>query len=209
MSIFNINNLKTIIIVSSIIVAVIFYKDYKFQIQENERQSNNISQLRKLDSFRFASQVYTKQELDQYLEYNRKDLQDYLKQNDIKLNRIEKIITQQIQYQDTINRVADLKPILDAIKKNTNKRVPVVDSTKCLIVKGFVVYENDTLSLNITDRKFKNITDVVSYWEREKYSFLGLWRWRLFGRKIATVITKDDCGKSQTITIDKRNKTLK
>lgn len=208
LSILNINNLKTILIVVAIVAAVIFYKDYQHQRHENQRQSENISQLRKLDSFKFASQTYNQQEIDEYLQFMRKDLQDFLKENRIKTNRIEQIITQKLNYLDTIDRSTDLQPVLDAIKQQRNIRVPVIDSTDCLIVKGYVVFENDTLSLDITDRQFTNKTDVVSYWERQQWKFLGI-KTRLFGRKVATVIIKDACGKTQTFVIDKRNKKLK
>jgi hypothetical protein len=204
LSLFNINNIKTYLIVIGIVAAIWFFKDYKHQKEENKRQSENIEQLRKFDSLKYASQTYSKKELQEYLEYNRKDLKDFLYQNKIRTNRLEQIITQRLKYQDTINRSVNLKPILDAIKNERNLKVPIVDSTDCLIIKGFVVFENDTLSLDITDRKFTNTSDVIKYWERKKYSFLGLWEWRLLGKKEATVIIKDACGNTRTFVIDKK-----
>lgn len=204
LSLLNINNLKTIFIVVAIIVAVIFYKDYQYQKKENTRQTENISQIRKMDSLKFASQTLTKQEINEFLEYNRKDLQEFLNENKVKLNRIERIISQTLKYQDTSSRNTDLTPVLEAIKNQRNIKIPVIDSTKCLIVKGWIIFKNDTLSLNITDRQFINSSDVVSYWERRQWSFLGI-KTRLFGKKTATVIIKDNCGKTQTFVIDKRN----
>lgn len=202
LSLLKIENLKTFLILGAIVAAVWFFKDYQYQKSENIRQTENNSQLRKYDSLRFASQTYTKEELNDYLENNRKDLQKFLKQNDVKLRKIQSIITQKLNYKDTTNRNVNLQPILDAIKQNKNVNVPVVDSTDCLIVKGYVAFNNDTLSLNITDRQFKNKSDVVSYWKRKQWSFLGI-KTRLFGKKQATVIIKDDCGKTQTFVINK------
>lgn len=203
MSLLNINSLKTYLIVIGIGVAIWFYKDYQFQKQENKRQSENIEQIRKFDSLKFASQTYTKKELKEYLEYNRKDLQDFLEDNRVRTNRIERIITQSLRYNDNTVTTTDLNKVLEAINQKREIKVPVIDSTDCLIIKGFVAFDNDTLSLNITDRKFKNKSDVVSYWERNQWSFLGI-KTRLFGKKKATVIIKDDCGNTETFVIDKK-----
>ena len=187
----------------AVIVAVWFFKDYQFQKKENKRQSENIESIRKSDSLRYASQTYTKKELEEYLEYNRRDLQKFLKDNRISTSRIEQIITQKLNYQDTTKRDVNLQPILDAIRNQQSLKVPVIDSTSCMIIKGYVAFENDTLSLNITDRKFKNKSDVVAYWERNQWKFLGI-KTRVFGRKKATVIIMDDCGRTETIVIDKK-----
>lgn len=205
LSLLNINNLKTYAIIAVAIAAVWFYKDYKFQKSENIRQSANIESIRKQDSLRFASQTYSKDELEEFLEYSRKDLNAFLKKSDIKIGRIQQIITQELKYKDTVNRSVSLQPILDAIKNQKNLSFPITDSTKCMIIKGFVVFENDTLSLNITDRQFKNKSDVVSYWERNQWKLLGI-KTRLFGKKSTTVIIKDDCGRTETFVINAKKK---
>jgi len=197
------NNIKSVIITLVIIFAVWYYKDAEKAKADLKVQQSNSEMIRKYDSLRFASVTYSESELKEYLEYQRKDLQDFLQQNDVKLRRIQQIITQQLKYQDTVSRNVNLQPILDAINKNQNIKVPVVDSTRCMIIKGYVAFENDTLSLNITDRKFKNRSDVISYWERNQWRFLGI-KTRLFGRKKATVIIKDDCGNTETFVIDKK-----
>ena len=199
----NINNLKTYLIIAGIIAAVWFYKDYQFQKTENIRQTENNQQLRKYDSLKYASQTYTKKEISEFLEYNRKDLQQFLKEHKIATRKIERVITQELKYRDTTPTTVNLQSILEAIKNQQNIKVPVIDSTDCMIIKGFVVFENDTLSLNITDRKFKNVTDVVSYWERNQWKLLGI-KTRLFGRKKVTIITKDKCGNTKTFIIEKK-----
>ena len=205
LSLLKIENLKTYIIILVAIALVWFYKDYNYQKSENIRQSNNIASIRMQDSLRFASQTYSKKELDEYIEYSRKDLQEFLNDNKIRTNRIERIITQKLEYLDNETRSTDLQPILDAIKENRNIAIPVKDSTKCLVVEGWVRFENDSLKLDLDSRKFQNKTDVVSYWERNQWKFLGI-KTRLFGRKKATVIIKDECGRSETFVIDKRKK---
>ena len=203
LNLFRLENLKAIAIVFLIGLAIWFYKDYQFQKTENVRQTENNKQLRKYDSLKFASQTYTTDELQEFLDFQRKDLKQYLDKNKVSVKRIERIITQKLNYLDTVNRSQNLQPILDAIKNNQNLKVPVIDSTDCLIIRGWVVFENDSLSLNITDRQFTNVTDVVSYWERNQWKLLGI-KTRLFGRKKATVIIKDKCGKTRTFLIDKK-----
>lgn len=190
-------------ILVAIVAAAVIWTDYRHQIAENKRQSKNMEMIRKSDSLKYAEAVLTRKELEQYLRYNRQDLMDFIEENNIRTRRIERIITQSLEYRDTIHRTTDLTPILEAIRESKDIRVPVRDSTDCLIVEGFVAFENDTLSLDITDRKFRNKSDVVAYWERNQWSFLGI-KTRLFGKKVATVVIKDSCGETETFVIDKR-----
>lgn len=198
-----INTIKTYIIVSLVALGVWFFKSWQYRGEEMQRQSENISFIRKYDSLKYAYQNYNKKEIEEYLEYTRKDLKKYLDENNIRTNRLEKIITQSLKYRDTITRDTDLNEVLHAIRNNTKIKTPIIDSTDCLVVKGFVAFENDTLSLDITERIFKNKTDVVTYWERNQWKFLGI-KTRIFGKKKATVKVKDNCGKSETFVIEKK-----
>lgn len=197
------NRIKTLLIIAAIIAVVWFYKSWEFRGVEMERQSENVEQLRKYDSLRYASTTYTTDEIKEYLEFQNQDLKVFLEQNKVRPRQIERIIEQKLKYFDTINRSQDLTPVLEAIKNNKTAKVAVIDSTNCLIIKGWIVFDNDSLSLDITERKFTNVSDVVSYWERSKWSFLGF-KTRLFGKKQSTVIIKDDCGKTRTLVIDKK-----
>lgn len=205
LSVLNLNNIKNILILVGFVLAVVFWKDYQFQRKENGRIKENAEWQRKFDSLKFRSETYTKKEIEEYLEYNRKDLQDFLKKNNIKTKRIEQIISQKQDYRDKNLSSIDLSPLLKSIEQNKEARVPVVDSTDCLIVRGYVVFKKDTLRLDITDRQFKNMSDVVSYWQRRQWSFLGI-KTRFLGKRETTVIIKDACGKTETIVINKKNK---
>lgn len=202
---FTLNNLKTLLIVAGIIIAVWFYKDWQFQKSENIRQSENASQLRKSDSLRFASQNLTSQEIQDYLQYSNPDLAKKLKADNINYNRIESIVSQSLKYKDSESRTTDITKIVDAVKNNIPTSTPVIDSTKCLTIKGFVRYENDSLKLSITERIFNNKTDAVAYWERRKWSFLGI-KTRFLGKKQFTAVNYSDCGESKTMKIEKKNK---
>lgn len=195
-------NFKTLLTVAGIVIGVWFYKDWQFQKSENIRQTENASQLRKADSLKFTSQNLTSREILEYLQYSNPDLTKKLKADNVKLNRIESIVSQNFKYRDTATKEIDLQKIINAIKSNIPTSTPVIDSTKCLTIKGFVKYENDSLKLKITERVFNNKTDAVAYWERQQWSFLGI-KTRFLGKKQFTAKTYNDCGESTIMKIEK------
>lgn len=194
-----INNLKTILIVALIGAAIWLFKDYQFQKVENLRQSENMRSLRLQDSLNYSKQTLNKKELIEHLEYNNQNLLQKLDGANIKMRRIESIITQELAYKDTSHNEIKIDGIIKAIKENRHLEVPVIDSTACLVIRGSVIYDNNEIFLNIKDRKFTNVTDVVAYWERKK-GFLGI-RW---GKKQATVKVFNSCGETITKIIDKK-----
>jgi hypothetical protein len=196
-------NIKLYLIIALSIAAVLFWKDYKHQIAENKRQTENLRMLRKQDSLRFAKQVMTQKELKDYLEYNRKDLKEFIKANNIKERRIRQIISQELKYIDTISKETDLTPILSAIQSKSVEpiKVPIKDVSDCLIIEGYVIFENQTLKLNITERKFTNKSDVIAYVERNQWKFIGI-KTRFLGKRQLTVKIKDSCGNTETFVID-------
>ncbi len=184
-------------------IAIWFYKDWQFQKSENVRQTENASQLRKSDSLRFTSQNLTSQEIKEYLQYSNPDLAKKLKADNINYNRIESIVSQSLKYRDKESRTTDITKIVDAVKNNIPTSTPIIDSTKCLTIKGFVRYENDSLKLSITERIFNNKTDAVAYWQRRQWNFLGI-KTRLLGKKEFTAVNYSDCGESTVMKIEKK-----
>ena len=199
----NLKNLKLLLTAILIMAAIWLYKDYQHQKQEVQRlQQNNVALLKK-DSLRFAEQTYTKAELKQYLEYNRQDLEQYLKEQKIALRNVQKIITHQLNFRDTTLVVTDLQPILNAINNKTPLTVPVTDISECLTIKGNIQYTNDSLSLQITDREFNNTSDIIQHTQRHQWKFLFI-KSRFLGKRYTEVTIKDKCGTSQTFIINKK-----
>lgn len=198
-----IQTIRTILIVAGIIAAVWFFKDWQFQKQENKRQSENASQLRKSDSLRFSTQNLTSNEIKEYLEYQNSDLKNKLAKEGIKLNRIESIISQTYKYQDTTKKETDLSGIVEAIRKNIPTSQEIIDTTRCMTTKGIISFVDNKLKFTVIDREFKNKSDAVGYWERRQWKFLGI-KTRLFGRKEMTAKVFDQCGNSQVIMINKK-----
>lgn len=178
-------NIRILIILFLVGAVIWFYKDYQYQKSEKIRQTENASQLRKADSLHYTSQILSKNEIIDYLEYENKDLKNNLAKDGIKTNRIKEIVSTKYNYKDTI------------IKKYIPG--PFVDSTKCLTIKGFV----DSSGVTITERNFANKTDAVAFWERRQWNFLGI-KTRFLGKKQMTAKVYDECRESRTIKIEKK-----
>lgn len=196
--------LKTVVLIFMIIAAVWFYKDYNYQKHENIRQTENARQLRMSDSMRFASQILTSKEIAEYLQYQNGDLKSKLEKDNIKLSRIESIISNQYRYQDTTKQKTDLSGLVSAVKNSIPKKQEWIDTSKCMTIKGDVSFDGSKLSVSVNNREFKNKTDAVAYWDRREWSFLGF-KTRFLGKRQITAKVYDDCGNSQIINISKVN----
>lgn len=196
-------NLRTVFIVAISLIALWFYKDYKFQVSENLRQSENANQLRKADSLRFTSQILTKDEIKDYLQYDNKDLGSKLTADKINYNRIESIVSQTLKYRDTTKKAYDVTEIVEAIKKGVPTKTTFEDTTKCQTNKGYVEFKNDSLKVIFTEKTFNNKTDAVAYWQRREWKLLGF-KTRFLGKKEFTAKNYSDCGESKIMKIEKK-----
>ena len=196
------SNLKIYLIVILTGIAIWLYKDYTFQKAENKRQTENIRQIQLQDSLKYAQLEYSKHEIENYLNYQNQELKAALANHKIKLKNIQRIVSQELQYKDTTNKTTSLNPIVNAIRHNKPIKFPIKDSTNCLTITGHLAYEADSLTLNITERNFKNKTDIVAHLERRQWKFLGI-KTRFLGKKQAVIKTFDECGNSKTLIIDK------
>lgn len=142
-------------------------------------------------------------DLNAYIKERMPELERKLDSANIKTKRVERIIVQEIKYVDTVSKRTDLKPILDAIEKEVYLKLPFEDESKCLKIKGFVEFNNNALSMDITKREYKAINQVVGSWERKQWKILGLIPTRLFGKKQTKVTVFNQCGESKTIIVDK------
>lgn len=198
--------LKNIRLLAIILVAgllVWFYKDWQFQKAENIRQTENANQLRKADSLRFTSQILTKEEINDYLQYQNSDLKKKLEKDGIKLNRIESIVSSNYRYRDTTKRETDITGLVAAIKNSIPKSEQWKDTTKCETIKGLVTFDGQKLKVIVNDREYKNKSDAVAYWERRQWNFFGI-KTRLLGKKQFTAKNYNQCGESQIMKIEKK-----
>jgi hypothetical protein len=200
---FTITNLRTILLVLAAVLVVWFYKDYKYQVSENNRLTENFSQLRRSDSLNYAQQILSSSEIKEYLEYQNKDLQTKLANSGIKVNRIESIISNSFKYRDTTRKETDLSAIVDNIRNNIPTSQEVTDTTLCMTTKGIITYSDNKLKWTVIDRQFQNKSDGVAYWQRRQWKFLGVTT-RFLGKKEFTAKVFDQCGESSILRIEKR-----
>jgi hypothetical protein len=205
MVIFFLKYWKQGLIALGIVAAIWFYKDWQFQKSENIRQTENARQLRLMDSIKSSSQLLSKTEIAEYLEYNNKELKKLLEESRIRENRIQSIMSNQYRYQDNTSKGYDISGLINAINQKKEFTVPFQDTTKCMTIGGNVTFKNDSLKVNITNREFKNKTDNVVYWERRQYKIFGI-KTRFLGKKQFTAKTFDQCGESQIMKIEKKPK---
>lgn len=199
-----INNLKLYIIVATVLAAIFFITDWKYQKREKEIQLENTRQLLNLKNTNSAELLLSKKQISEYIKSNL-ELQKILRDNSIKPNRVEKIVETRYEYIDNNEAKKDVTPIVEKIRKNTSFSIPIIDSTKCLVIKGSIDYSNDSLSYKITSRVFNNKTTIVGYWERKQWKFLFI-KSRLFGKIQAVTKVHDECGNSKTQTTELNNR---
>lgn len=197
------NNIKLIAVIALVVAAVWFYKDYEHQKSENVRQSENASQLRKADSLKFAKQILSQEEIKEYLLYQNSDLKNKLDASGIKVKQIENIISKAYKYKDTSRKETDLSGLVESIKNSVPKEQTWIDTTKCMVITGKVVYDGKKLSNIIESREFKNKSDDVAYWERREWKLLWF-KTRFLGKKVITSKSFNECGESQTIVVEKK-----
>ena len=198
-----INNIKFLIIVLVLGAGIWVFKDWQFQRSENQRAAENERQMKYVDSLKYAYVILSDKQLKEYVE-DRADLMAVIKDNGIKMQRVQKILIQALSYRDTVDNNVDLSPILSAINNKKDFTLPVIDSTKCMIIKGTVKYINDQLSFQFDERTYKDKTTVIGYWQRRQWKFLWF-KTRLFGKKEGTAVVSSECGVSQTIEIQKKD----
>lgn len=171
-------------------------------------EQSNVKQLIEQDSTQYAEIILQKREFRKYITEQNTRIDSILKANKVNPRRVERIITHHNTYRDTVSTVSHLDSILYSIQERKPVKTPILDETECLIIKGYVEYDGETLDLNITDRQFKNTTDVITYMQRRKWRFL-FFKTRLFGRKEIKVTIVNKCGESKVFVVNKRGEILK
>ena len=198
--------LKNVVIGLILFFAMAFvwvWKDKEYYKEQSKRQSENVGWQLKYDSLRFSAQVLSENEIKDHIVFNDPELMKKLEAANIKMNRIESLVSQTLKYRDTARRETDVSGLVEAIKNSVPKSQSWSDSTHCIKVKGSVSYDGDKLKVIVSDRQFENKTDAVAYWERRQWNFLGI-KTRFLGKKVFTAKVFDDCGESQILKIEKK-----
>ncbi len=200
-SVLKVDNLKIYLIVGLAIAAVWFYKDYQRTKADNDRIKENAEQVRKSDSIGFSQQILTKDELIQDLKYNRQDLIRKLEQQDIKLNRITRLINVQNNFTDVDTTTFILNKILKGVQENKAVAQAVRDTSECYVVEANIRFDGQQLNLDVTKVAFTSESDIVAYTEK-----VGLRFWKWFRKKEVEVTVINSCGDIKTSIMEVKRK---
>lgn len=202
---FDIKDLRYVVLIAIAIYGVMLYKDNQSLKNDNKRIAENYKQQQRLDSVNYAQKVLNRKEIEEYLTYQNQDLKKQLRSNNIKLNRIEKIMSQKYKFKDTTTQRKNISPIVKSVRNTKPISIPFHEKGKCFTVGGIIKYDGkDSLKLEINKREFNNNFNYVSSWERKPHRWLFGIKTRLFGKKVGKVTILNDCGTSETIIIDKK-----
>ena len=194
---FIIKNWKAILISLLVIALVYNCEQKKVYKQTADRQTENVRQANAFDSLKFKTQNLTSKELKELLEYRDKELLKQLNQDKIKVQKIEKIINNEYFYRDTIQNNINLDSILKAVYSKVPKEQVVLDTLNCIKVKGRILFDGKSLSLQIDSKEVKNKSSLKVYQERKQWKLLGI-KTRIFGKRQLTSKTYNECGDSKT-----------
>jgi hypothetical protein len=201
------NQFKNIFILIAISSAIVIWKDYQKEKSERIRleknQINLISEAQEQKNMVLDYQFERKEFIKYFdkTDNQLKGLKEKLLDNDIKLKRITKIVSNNVRVRDTIIN----KVVLDSLTEYLNAlkpfKIPFQDNTDCFFVKGEFEFDGKTHTINFTERKFNDTINQVTTWSRKKHRWLFGIKSGLFGKKIANVKLFSNCGTTQTIIL--------
>lgn len=189
--------LKTDLILIGIILALIISMSVLFQINRNNRRElirwkTNYSELDKKYS---GDLSYIKLTVDEFKESSNKKIDSILIAAKIKPKQLNNFTTIINNYSDTSDVKVPVEEISDSLYE-------FADTLTCMKISGLVDVSKDIPVVTITDRRYDNNIYYMQYTERNKYRFLGLWKWRLFGKKESKIQIFSECGVVNANRID-------
>lgn len=197
----NIKDFRYVLLIVIIGYGVFMYQQNKLLKAENKRVSENYKTALHADSLEVAIYKVTKdQEVLELLSKNN-ELSSLVKQSKIKTKRIQNLYYQQLEYVDSLKRKVDVSSLVTKIRKDIPALVKWEDKNECLTVKGNVSYQEDSLSVNVTERIFSNNTVLIKHRGRRKPV-----KW-LFGLRLGPRAIKftpeTKCGSNKVTIIEK------
>lgn len=208
--------MKKYLILAAILLGAYFINDYFSTKKEEKREQANRENLqRELQNFKndmIQYQADGKNELKEYMENTSgqlEGLQQDLKDNNIKLKQVRRIVSSTINYRDTTSTKIVLDSISNIIRMlSINDTVPKIikyafeENNPCFWFKANLVIDDQELRVEINDRGYNDTITHVGYMERRQWKLFGLIKTRMFGKKSAKVTLFNNCGESKTIVID-------
>lgn len=202
---------KYILIIVGLALAIYFFVDYRNQRSERERESANyesaLKELANVKNLLTTYQFENKTQLKEYVNSTNNQLNGVLEQleeNNIKLNRVTKIVSTTVHTRDTIINRIDLDSFASKLSMARPFKLPFEDKTDCFIIKGSFDFDGQTYSLNFKERTYNDTINHITSYERQKHRWLFGIKTGIFGRKVYKVTLVNSCGESKTIVINKK-----
>lgn len=200
----SVSDIKTVGLVLIISACIWFYKDYQVQREELARLIQNQVEMVQKDSTGFESLSLKPAEIQEYLVYNNPELLKKLQDSNIKLSKLESLISMQIAYQNDSIKSSDMSNMIQSIRQDKKDSLVFFDDSRCLKISGYLHYDKDSLKLSVHSRKVAIQGDAARWMERKKWRFLFiksnfLGKWQL-KNKVFT-----DCGEIQITNMKNEN----
>ncbi|MFC4219009.1 hypothetical protein [Flagellimonas marina] len=204
------SNIREILLVASVIILVLQFIRTNRLIEDNARKDSNILTLTAEKAEILQEYTASTREWRGIMDHVLPGFGQKLDSANIKIKNIERIYSQRTTYLDTTKRTTGLDTILGVIQmgvKTTGPipvvEAPIVDKGPCHIIRGHVGYDGKKLWLDITERKFTTINEVVTHIIRRQWKILGLIPTRLFGKRELAVTVFNSCGETETVIMHK------
>ena len=174
------------------------YKDWRFQIKENQRLEKNYTNEVKKDSTGYSEQKLTKEQAEEKIYYTDPYLAKLLKEQNIKIKNLERVVTTQNEFfrMDTTRHV--LNEILLGIRENRSAKQRVISQDSCYLVGANIHFNGQDVYLDSLEVKFMTRTDIIASLPKKKWWLP--WKW--FKKRKATITVVDKCGESKTEIVD-------
>lgn len=202
------SNIREILLVIAILSMILQYRSRKNAALEIVRLNGNIQEL--TDSKAAILQQYqvTSNEMTDFIKHFSPELMRKIDSMNIKEKNIQTVYITKTNFSDSIQKQFPLDTILEAIKmgisdpgKTINITAPILDKGPCHLIEGYVSFDGQKLKLNIENRQFFSVNEVVAHVKRRQWKLLGIIPTRLFGKRELKITVFNSCGETETIIL--------
>ncbi|MCG8734017.1 hypothetical protein [Tenacibaculum finnmarkense] len=201
LSLLNSNFIKYASVAVVIGYVILLQKQNIELLKDNERVTENYTNALKIDSLKVAVfKVKNQNELEELINQN-KELSELLSKTNIRKKRIQNLYYQQQKYVDSVKKKMDVSGLVSSIRKDIPATLKWKDSSECLSIKGAVNYNNDSLNVTVTDKKYQNNIILLKHKTKRKRI-----KWLLnlrLGERRFNFTQKSKCGTGKVTVIEK------
>lgn len=214
--------MKKYITIAGIIIACFLVNNYFTLKREAVRETSNRENLQK-EILGFKNDMIqlragSDEEFEKYLDNTSdqlKGLKDKIKESDIKLKNILRVVSTSISYRDSVSNIIVLDSIsllVKSIKAQLRDPLspvivyPFEENNPCFWFKAKLIIDGEIFKIEIEDRGYNDTITHIGFLEKRQWKLLGIIKTRFLGKKIAKITMFNNCGDSKTFIIDGKRK---